>query len=102
MPYKDPEKQKTYQREWQRQQKTGEKTYKRTLNLTPEELETAQGLLKLLAGSLAEIQELDADPMIKGRCIAYMVSVGLRLVETADLEQRIDRIEQNQQRRAAL
>ena len=102
MPYKDQEKQKAYQREWQRVQKSGGKrTGNRTLNLSSEELKTARGLLDLLAESLANVHDFEADPMIKGRCIAYMVSVGLRLVETVDLEQRLNDIEKHVKGRAA-
>jgi hypothetical protein len=94
MPYKDEEKQREYQREWQRMKKAGEgKTPGRTLN--PEQIKTAQGLLQLLADVMAEIRGTEADPFIRARCIGYLAAIALKTVETADLEQRITKLEEN-------
>lgn len=93
MPYKDPEKQKTYQREWQRSRKAGEpmKPLPRTLNSG--EIRTAQGMLDVLVETLAQLMEAKADLFMKARTIAYVVSVGLRAVEIAELERRLIELE---------
>ena len=92
MPYKDPEKQAEYQREWQRMKKAGDsKTPGRTLN--PADIKTAQGMLDTLADVMAEVRATEADPLIRARCIGYLISIGLKCVETADLEARLQKLE---------
>ncbi len=96
-PYKDPEKQRQYQTEWQRMKRTGEdKTPGRTLN--PEDVKTAQGLLDVLADVIAEARQAEADPLVRARCIGYLVGIGLKTVETADLEARLQALEQEQEK----
>ncbi len=94
MPYKNPEKQKEYQRNWQREQKAaqGSKITKRTLNL--EEVQTAKGLLDLLARTLEEVETAGGDVFIRARLKGYLISIGLKCVETADLEGRITALEE--------
>jgi len=94
MPYKDPEKQAEYQREWQRMKKAGNnKTPGRTLN--PEDIKTAKGLLDTLAAVISEVLATEADPLIRARCIGYLISIGLKCVETAELEERITKLEES-------
>lgn len=94
MPYRDPEKQKAYQREWQRVRKAGEpmKPFARTLNQA--ELRTAQGMLDVLADIVGQLTDAESDLFMKARTIAYVVSVGLRAVETAELERRLIALEE--------
>lgn len=93
MPYRDPEKQKAYQREWQRARKAGEpmKPLARTLNQA--EIKSAQGMLNILADILAQLVADKGDLYMKARTIAYVASVGLRAVETAELERRLTELE---------
>jgi len=93
MPYKDKEQQKEYQREWQRAKKAGQqlKPINRTLN--PAEVRTAEGMLNVLSYIIAQLMMDESDLYIKARTIAYVASVGLRAVETAELEQRVEALE---------
>jgi len=96
VPFKDPEKQKEYQRKYQRDyqrfKRSGEKPHVKTLN--PEDIQNAKGLRDLLSSIIAEVMETKADTLIKARCIGYLVSIGLKAVETADLEERIRELEE--------
>ena len=92
MPYKDKEKQRQYQREWQRMKKAGsDKTPGRTLN--PADIKTAQGLLDTLADIISEVAAAEACPLTRARCLGFLISIGLKCVETADLEARLQRLE---------
>ena len=93
MPYKDPLKQKEYQREWQRSQKAGEplKPLARTLN--PAEMRTAEGILNVLSDILSQLLAAKGDLYMKARTITYVASVGLKAVETAELERRLNELE---------
>jgi len=94
--YKDPEKQREYQRDWQRMKRAGRsngsKASCRTLN--SEDIRNAEGLRDLMAEVIAEVRTTEADPLIRARCIGYLVSIALKSVETADLEARLTEIEQ--------
>ncbi len=94
MPYKDPERQREFQRSWQREKRAGEvkQTPSRTLN--PEDIQTAKGLLGLLSQTIADVQSTGADTLIKARLIGYLVSIGLKAVETAGLESRLSSLEE--------
>ena len=100
MPFKDEERKKAYQRAYQREyrrfKRAGEKPNVKTL--TPEDIHTAKGLRDLMAEVIAEIRGLEADPLIRARCIGYLVSIALKTVETADLEQRITELEEGIER----
>jgi hypothetical protein len=92
MPYKDKNKQAEYQRDWQRMKKAGiDKTPGRTLN--PADIKTAQGLLDTLADTISEVAAAETCPLTRARCLGYLISIGLKAVETADLEARLQRLE---------
>ena len=94
MSYKDKNKQAEYQREWQRMKKAGtNKTPGRTLN--PSDIKTAQGLLDTLADTIGEVAAAEADPLMRARCLGYLIAIGLKAVETADLESRITKLEES-------
>jgi len=93
MPYKDPEKQKEYQREWQRMKKAGESGKPSIRTLNPEEIRTAQGLRDLLSEVISEVRETNGDTFIKARLVGYLVSIGIKAVETADHEERLSNLE---------
>jgi hypothetical protein len=87
MPYKDPEKQKQYQREWQRQRRAGETVGFKVLRVSsPEQVKTAQGLLSVLTTK-------EGDTFIRVRTAGYLISIGLKAVEVADLEARLTNLE---------
>ena len=61
--------------------------------LSPADTQTAAGMLAVLSEQIAILRELDADPFMRARCLAYVASVGLRAVETAELEARLTELE---------
>ncbi len=95
MPYKDPEKQKEYQRQWQRQRRAGETVGFKVIRLSsPEEVRTAQGLLHVLGSLIGEVLTTkQGDIFMRARTAGYLISIGLKAVEVADLEARLIRLE---------
>ena len=95
MSYKDPEKQRAYQRQWQRSRRAGETVGFKVLRVSsPEEIRTAQGLLGVLAGLIKEVLTTkEGDIFMKARTAGYLISIGLRAVEVADLEARLTNLE---------
>ena len=59
----------------------------RTLNSV--EIKTAEGMLNALSDILSQLMDAKADLFMKARTIAYVVNVGLRAVEVAELERRL-------------
>jgi hypothetical protein len=95
MPYKDAEKQKEYQRQYQRNRRAG-KPSSITLNRTssPEEIKTASALLFVLSNLIKEVLDTDkGDVFLRARTAGYLISIGLKAVETADLEARLTKLE---------
>ena len=93
MPYKDKEKQLQYQREWQRSRKAGEPMKPSARTLNPAEIRTAEGILKVLSDILSQLVAAKGDLYMKARTITYVASVGLKAVETAELERRLNELE---------
>ena len=94
MPHKDPAKNRQYHRDYQRQHRTG-LTACQTLNLDgPARIQTAQDVLDLLEATILEVREADADALVKARCIGYLAAITLKAVETANLEARVEAVEE--------
>ena len=95
MPYKDLGKQKEYQREWQRQRRAGETVGFKVLRVSsPEQVKTAQGLLGVLAGLIGEVLATkQGDIFMQARTAGYLISIGLKAVEVADIEARLTSLE---------
>ncbi|MFC2063289.1 hypothetical protein ACFLS8_05040 [Chloroflexota bacterium] len=95
MPYKDPEKQKEYQRQWQRSKRAGETVGFKVLRVSsPEETRTAQGLLCVLGNLIGEVLTTkQGDIFMRARTAGYLISIGLKAVEVADLEARLTTLE---------
>ena len=95
MPYKDVSVQREYQRQWQRSRRAGEgKGFKVIRVSSPEEIRTANTLLAILGSQIKAVLETDeGDTFMRARAVGYLVSIGLRAVETADLETRITNLE---------
>ncbi|MFC2048012.1 hypothetical protein ACFLSK_01090 [Chloroflexota bacterium] len=95
MSYKDPEKQKEYQRQWQRQRRAGETVGFKVLRVSsPEEIRTANALLTVLTGLIKEVLETkEGDVFMRARTTGYLISIGLKAVEVADLESRLTSLE---------
>jgi hypothetical protein len=95
MPFKDPERAKQYQREYKRSRRAAEVVPVKKTTYNPEQIATAKGLLQILSDTIAEVFNTEADVFIRARCIGYLVGVGLRAVELAELESRIAIIEED-------
>jgi hypothetical protein len=95
MPYKDSLKQKEYQRQWQRQRRAAESTGFKVIRVSsPEEIRTANALLTVLASLIKEVLETkEGDVFMRSRTAGYLISIGLKAVEVADLESRITNLE---------
>lgn len=94
MAYKDQEKRREYDRNYKRQRRAVGLTVCQTSNLEPVRIKTAQDVLKLLEETLNEVRSTDGDALIKARCIGFLASVTLKAVETANLEGRIEALEE--------
>ena len=100
MPYKHPEKQKEYQRDYQRLRRAGQPAGSRGIevirpsNLEAEQLQTAQGLLRILGTLIGEVLTTEqGDVFMRARTTGYLISIGLKAVEVADLEARLASLE---------
>lgn len=96
MGYKDPEKQKEYQREWQRRRRAGETGEFKVIQRvsSPEEIKTATALLAVLTGLIRDVlNSKQGDVFLKARTAGYLISIGLKAVEVADLESRLTNLE---------
>ena len=96
MGYKDPEKQREYQRNWQRSRRIGEVGKFKVLRVSsPQEIATARALLALLADLIKSVLESkEGDVFLKARTAGYLITIGLRAVEVADLEGRLQQLEE--------
>ena len=95
MPYKDPERQREYQRQWQRSKRAGSSLGFKVLRVSsPEEIRTAHALLTILAGLIKQVLGTkEGDVFMRSRTAGYLISIGLRAVEVADLEGRVANLE---------
>jgi len=93
MPYSDLERRKAYQRDYSRRRRAG-LPGKSPSNLpSAVKMITARYLLALLGETIADVQEVEADVLVKARVIGYIAGVALRALETADLEARLTALE---------
>jgi hypothetical protein len=94
MPYKDPIKQRDYNREYQRKRRSKD-GYSSKIGVTAEwKLSTAddlKGILELIVSQVMGAEELDIG--VKGRVVASLLTVGVRLLEVGSIEERLERLE---------
>jgi hypothetical protein len=93
MGYKDADKQRDYQRNWARERRSKVSTNKRAVELEWR-LETAadlKGILELIVSQVMGAEELDIG--IKGRVVASLLTVGVRLLEVGSIEERLEKLE---------
>ena len=91
MPFKSKERQREYQRNWQRDRRAGVPS--RRVQSSTEDIRTAQDMLNVLTDILSQLMAAEADLFMKARTIAYVVSVGLKAAEVAELERRLITLE---------
>jgi hypothetical protein len=93
MPFKDKNKAREYQREYQRRRRS---TSKGGLTGVPQTLKlaTLDDLLAVLERITGEILNADyLDLGVRGRILAQLLTVGIKLVEQTDIERRIEVLE---------
>lgn len=98
MPFKDPERRRSYNRDYQRLRRAGQPTGSRGIEVIRvsnlEQTETARGLLRVLGGLIGEVLTTEkGDVFMRSRTAGYLISIGLKAVEIADLEGRITSLE---------
>lgn len=98
MPFKDKEQARRYNREYARLRRAGQPTKGVGIEVVrpsnPEQTRTAQGLLHVLAGLIKEVLETkEGDIFMRARTAGYLISIGLKAVEVADLESRLNNLE---------
>lgn len=98
MPFKDLEKRRSYYRDYQRLRRAGQPTGNRGVKVirisTLEQTETARGLLRVLGHLIGEVLTTKkGDTFMRARTAGYLISIGLRAVEVADLESRLTKLE---------
>lgn len=94
MPYKDPQKQRSYQQEYQRRRRHGACPPGSVELPAPFRLRAAQDLVSLLE---EQVEAVRSDPLAgtleKARCVGSLVNVALRALEQRDLTARIEALE---------
>lgn len=95
MPYKDSEKQRTYQREYRRLRRAGESTTPKLVALPPTfRLKTAADVLALLSEQIVTVRSDDESTALeRARVIGYLGSVALKAIEAGDLAARLEAVE---------
>ena len=98
MPFKDKEKRRSYNRDYQRLRRAGQPTGSRGVEVIRvsnlEQTETARGLLRVLGRLIGDVLTTEkGDIFMRSRTAGYLISIGLKAVEVADLESRITNLE---------
>ena len=93
MPFKDPDRRREYHRNYQRVRRAGTgESYHETVK--PEDIESAQGMLRVLSKYIALVDAAKADVFVKARAIGFLVSIGLKAVDTAEIARRLQVVEE--------
>src|SRR3954452_15713744 len=95
MPYRDPEKRRTYDREYKRTARTGGgPTPGQTLVPIPFRLKTAADVLALLEEQVGAVRADEGLATVeRARTIGYLAGVSLKAIETGDLAARLESVE---------
>lgn len=97
MPYADPEKRREYARRWMRQKRAGLTEGQRAGGLLVPldlRLRTADEVVALVREAVQMVRADDsAKGVEKGRALAYIASVALRVLEAGALEERVAALE---------
>lgn len=94
MTFKDPEVSKAYHRDYKRNKRSGSAPSSAT-RTTPIEWRAAcaEDLRVILESQLSELMNSEIDVAVKSRAVAALLSIGVRLIESASLEARIVELE---------
>ena len=92
-PYKDADKQKEYQRNYQRERRSKVGYSKNNLKLEWR-LDTAADLKAVLELIVSDVMnDEDLDLGVKGRVVASLLTVGVKLLEVGSIEERLSKLE---------
>jgi hypothetical protein len=97
MPYRDPDKARSYQRDYRRLRRAGDScTTPGTTPVPPAfRLQTAQDVIDLLQEQVAAVRtEKKAGTLEKARAIGYLAGIALKAIETGSLAARLEALEQ--------
>ena len=102
MPYRDPDKQREAKREAARRARVRRGTSGMeptaaalgSLIPSPIRLRSAEDALCALEAQINVVAVADAAILERARCVAYLVNVGLRAIESAILERRVGALEE--------
>ncbi len=95
MPYVNLEQRREYDRNYKRQQRTGLRIDNASNLINPQiRIRTAQDVLILLEETINQVKAETTDTLIKARCIGFLASITLKAVETANLEGRLEALEE--------
>jgi len=98
-PYKDPAKRKEYAKMYGRLRRAGltkNEPHQPSplLFTTPYRVAKANDLLHILEDAMNAVREDDTiTPIQRARTLGYLVGVGIRVIETSEIEARIDALE---------
>ncbi|HXY88505.1 MAG TPA: hypothetical protein VEG44_08695 [Candidatus Acidoferrales bacterium] len=100
MPYKDPEVRREYNREYQKMRRAGlnvksHSAFCQTIFLTSYRIEKAKDLLHILEDAINLVREdTTIGTVQRARTFGYLVGIGIRVIETSNMEERIEALEQ--------
>jgi len=95
MPFADPERARNYFREYRRLKRSGDCSTPGSTPVPMEfRLETAGDVIALIESQVrAVLDDPDADPLTKARCVGYLASVSLKAIECGNLAARLEALE---------
>jgi hypothetical protein len=93
VPYRDPEDRRRYDRERKRRLRAGDS--RGVVSIPPEvKLRVAADVETLLAEAVRLVRaDVRAPGIQKARALGYLASVGMRLIETQELQDRVEALE---------
>jgi hypothetical protein len=95
MPYRDGERQRTYNREWMRMRRTGGGgTPGGTPLPAPFRLQTAQDVIDLLSDQIEAVRDDEAvGTPERARTIGFLAGIALKAIEAGNLAARLEALE---------
>jgi len=95
MPYRDDERQRTYNREWMRMRRTAEGgTPGGTQLPAPFRLQTAQDVIDVLSDQIEVVRlENTAGTLERARTIGFLAGIALKAIEAGNMAARLEALE---------
>jgi hypothetical protein len=93
LPYKNPADQKAYQAAYNKKRRSTAPSAKKKLKLKGVPISTADDLKNIISAAIYELVNTPMEPAQRGRTLAQLVTVAIRLQEVCDLELRMTEVE---------